>query len=271
MCPPASIWSTGGRRRAPSRAQVALLGPLIGHSARPGHRSRPRSPRPERLKVPGRSVGSVAKGAPGCRSRGPSGQGAWPGWTQPRLGRRVPAPPPRDPPGSKPPGEQATPRAPHAPRRGRRRSAGSPRTTAAAALPRQVPAPASRPGRPPVPGVDPAGPPGVVIDVEDLAVVVPGLLPAPGSGSCPLPALLGMVGEAPLAGGASIGELGAGRGGNGDCPGPAAAPQIRAPARGGGPRGCGGGHARGLGASQETLLSAPPGISPPCLRRSGEL
>jgi hypothetical protein len=84
--------------------------------------------------------------------------------------------------GPRPPGTLRGTRArasPCPPRRGRRRPAGSPR---------QRPPPPfrggstrpPRPGRPPVPGVDPAGPPGVVVNVEDLAVVIPGLLPAPG-------------------------------------------------------------------------------------------
>lgn len=79
-------------------------------------------------------------------------------------GEACPALPSRDP-------QPQAPGAGDAPHPSRRVS----RTTTAAA-PRAHP----RPGRPPVPRVDPAGPAGVVVDVEDLAVVVPGLLPAPG-------------------------------------------------------------------------------------------
>ena len=172
MDPPASCWPTSGG----GELGAGLRGPLWVReldtvTAQGVNSTLPSAPRVS--KGPRAVAERVAKRAlEGAAATGPL-QGAWPADAAPARADG-PAPPSRDP--SRHPG----PVTPHAPRAaGAAARPGLPdnsRRRASGAGPRAHP----RPGSPPVPGVDPAGPPGVVVDVEDLAVVVPGLLPAPG-------------------------------------------------------------------------------------------
>lgn len=139
-------------RQARDRAQAAPLDPLTGRGCQARTPVPPFPASQECLKIP------EGRGRWGARE----GAARW--QRQPRLERPVQ----RSPPGI-PRRRHPGPATPHTPRAG---SPGQQR--------RRRPAPTPRPGRPPVPRVDPAGPAGVVVDVEDLAVVVPGLLPAPG-------------------------------------------------------------------------------------------